>query len=166
MQSNFEVNADVDDDAVWARLIIYHFPNSHQDTEDLGLKTRFQTDKAKQGILKWAVDGAVEWYKLGRLYVPECVKKNIQEHKDLLDTVAMWVEDCVNVEEGVHTSSVEIRGSYERWCEGNGVEPKRAKYFTQSLSKRIPTAKQAKKQDVRGYYGLKIRGSQPDLRPF
>ena len=91
--SNFEVNADVDDDAIWGRLVVIEFPNSHLNNEDMHLKERFQTVKAKQGVLRWAAEGAAKWYKQGRLAIPESIKKNAQEQRIILDTVSQWIDD-------------------------------------------------------------------------
>jgi putative DNA primase/helicase len=62
LSSNFRVLASADDDGLWSRLRIIHFPNSHLvGKEDFGLEARLW--KQRTAILKWAIDGAMEWYE-------------------------------------------------------------------------------------------------------
>lgn len=170
LSSNFEVNADVDDDAIWARLIVFVFPNSYVGREDTTFKKRLQTDEAKQGVLKWAVEGAAKWYKAGKLAIPESIKKTAQEQRSKLDTVAMWIDECVSIDENAFTTSADIRASYDQWCKENGVEPKRARFLAEALERRLPQIQKtiqyvegsvikdgfrtAGKKRARGYIGL------------
>ncbi|MHC4621692.1 MAG: phage/plasmid primase, P4 family, partial [Planctomycetota bacterium] len=96
LSSNFKVMAQADDDALWSRLRIINFPNSHLGKEDFGLEQRLWA--GRQGILKWAVEGAIAWYQrkaqnigLGR---PEIVKNAVKSHRNENDTVAQFIDDC------------------------------------------------------------------------
>ncbi|BCL82176.1 phage/plasmid primase P4 [Ktedonobacteria bacterium brp13] len=159
LTSNFEVDADVDDDAIWGRLIAVEFPNSHLDKEDISLKERLRTYEAKQGVLRWAVEGAIEWYKQGRLIVPECLKKNVQERRKELDTISQWIEDCAIIDGEGQAASGDVIRSYGHWCEENAVEPKKGKHFSQAIKKRYPQVELRPKMpgtQTRGYVGLRL----------
>jgi len=74
--------ASADDEALWSRLRIINFPNSHLGNEDYALENKLWGNK--EGVLKWAIDGAVEWNKrknngigLGK---PDIIVVSVQEH--------------------------------------------------------------------------------------
>jgi putative DNA primase/helicase len=143
LSSNHKVMGDPEDDALWYRVLIVEFPNSHAGREDTALKARLKSPEAQQGILKWVVDGAVGWYMNDRLHVPEQVKLATQAHRDELDHVALWIEDLTENDSESFTPASELYQSYETWCKVNGVEPKKQKELWQALTRR-------------GYAGLKI----------
>jgi len=130
--SNFPVRGDPDDDALWGRLRVIRFPNSHDGAEDMTLKERLTEPEALAGLLAWAVKGAVMWYAegLGRPAVVMTVTRNARNE---LDYVAQWMAQClVQVkpedkydEEGrmKHVlSNQQVFGSYQTWCAENGIQ--------------------------------------------
>ena len=106
----------------WARLIVFTFPNSYVGREDTTFKKRLQTDEAKQGFLNGPSRVLAKWYKAGKLAIPESIKKTAQEQRSKLDTVAMWIDECVSIDENAFTTSADIRASYDQWCKENSVE--------------------------------------------
>jgi len=160
LSSNQPVNADPDDDAVWGRVRLILFPNSHQGNEDKLLKQRLRSPNVLEGVLAWAVQGAMRWYKLGSrgLGEPASSLKLKLQHRDTLDTVGMWIEECCEIGSHHFTTSGELYQSYEQWCRGNGVEAKRQKGFTMALQRkgyRYDRVKVGGKA-ARGFYGLKV----------
>lgn len=139
MTSNYEPNADAGDNAIWGRMIVIRFPNSYLGREDTSLKGKFLGPAYQGAILRWAVQGAMRYYQDGKLYIPAKLEKLKQSSRDKLDTVSMWVEECIEISEGTFTSSAAIRKSYENWCHQEGVEPKKARFFADALMKKIPT---------------------------
>jgi putative DNA primase/helicase len=136
LSSNQPVNADPDDDAVWGRVRLIEFPNSHLGNEDKSLKYGLKSPDNLAGLLRWAVDGAVKWYRLGSSGLPEPVESVTAKHAQRaeIDTVGQWIDECCK--QGGYTGSAALYASYENWCKGNGVTPKHQKGLTQSLKRK------------------------------
>jgi putative DNA primase/helicase len=136
LASNQPVNADPDDDAVWGRVRVIAFPESHLGREDKLLKDTMRTPAILQGVLAWAVQGAINWYKLGGAGLPELdssIKiKNAQRAE--LDNVQAWIDECCK--RGEFTGSSALYSSYQNWCKDNGVTAKRQKGLTQALQRK------------------------------
>lgn len=138
LSSNQPVNADPDDDAVWGRVRVLTFPNSHLGDEDKSLKHNMKTEKAMQGALAWGVKGAMEWYRLGQKGMPEIAEsKEIKEtHRNDLDSTQTFIDECCLVGDTYFVAQDRLFPNYENWCIQNGVEPKKKKGLTQSLKKK------------------------------
>jgi putative DNA primase/helicase len=158
LSSNHKAMGDPEDDALWYRVLVIEFPNSHAGSEDTTLKARFKSPEAQRSILKWVVDGARWWYMSDRLYVPERVTLATQAHRDELDHVALWLEDLTVNDAKSFTSASDLYQSYETWCKVNGVEPKKQKELGQALTRRgyVSVRKREDGRLMRGYTGLKI----------
>jgi putative DNA primase/helicase len=136
LSSNHEVNADADDDALWGRVKVIHFPNSRLGAEDKTLKQQLRSPENLEAALAWAIDGAYKWYQRGGkgLETPQAVKDLTQSQRSSQDSVGLWLEECCEMKKGEWTENTKVRTSYENWCEANGYEPKKAKGLSQSLA--------------------------------
>ncbi len=166
LSSNHKVMGDPEDDALWYRVLVVEFPNSHAEHEDTSLKARMKQSEAQRGILKWIVEGAIRWYASKRLEVPEQVRLATQAHRDELDTIALWINDEVTEDETAFAPFAEAYQSYSLWCENNGVEPKKSRELGIALKKRYPspndndkryiTAEDGTRKQVRGFPGIVV----------
>lgn len=160
LSSNQPVNADPDDDAVWGRLRVIEFPYSHLGEEDKTLKTAMRTPAILEGVLAWAVRGAMRWYELGKAGLPELHRSAVAkaEHRSELDNVQAWIDEQCEKSEGFSSYAL-LYQDYEQWCRGRGVEPKKQKGFSQSLIRKDYMNKFAKIEGkvIRGFTGLKLR---------
>ena len=103
MLSNWPVNGDPEDDALWGRVRVIPFPNSYLGKEDKGKKERLKSDEVLTSILYWAVQGAIKWYALGSsgLQTPAYVADITKSQRDAQDFVQQWIDECcVGDEEG------------------------------------------------------------------
>ncbi|MGL4649362.1 MAG: DNA primase family protein [Caldilineaceae bacterium] len=132
--SNHQVSADVDDDALWYRVKVISFPNSHAGAEDKRLKDRLREPAVLSGVLRWAVDGAAAWYAspVGLVH-PTAIQSNTQEHRGELDMLGAWIDERCEIAYDTYTAHSVLYTNYLGWCKDNGVEPKKAKGFSQGL---------------------------------
>jgi P4 family phage/plasmid primase-like protien len=86
-------------------------------------------------ILRWAIEGALEWQKRG-LDVPEAIKKASLAYLDDEDVLQSFLD-----EETISSSSncVKTQDLYDRyrgWCQQQGIQAEKRKYFTNDLKAR------------------------------
>lgn len=149
--SNHPVAADVDDDALWYRVKVIQFPNSHVRAEDKHLKQRLRSPAVLAGVLRWVVDGAKAWYAAPKgLEHPWIVDANTREQRADLDMVQAWLNERCREADGYTAHSV-LYTDYAHWCKDNGTIPKSARGFTQSLKSKGFTA------DVKFVNGKSVR---------
>lgn len=136
LNTNHPVNGDPDDGALWNRIRIVEFPNSHEDDADPTIKAGFKARESLEGVLLWAVRGAQRWYERGKLEVPQVSVDMRKEQRDRVDSVGLWLEDCCTLDPHGFLFSTAVRESYQNWCRENGFEPKGATNFNESLRRR------------------------------
>lgn len=134
--SNNPVNGDVDDDAFWYRVRVIEFPHSFAGKEDTGLKERMSSPANLRAVLAWAVEGARQWYAAGRLTTPGDVQHSTQKQRDALDYVTQWLDECCSLSPASWSATSALYGSYERWCNTNGVTPKLQRGLTEALQRK------------------------------
>jgi putative DNA primase/helicase len=160
LSSNQPVNADPDDDAVWGRIREVAFPTSHLGKEDKTLKERMRSKPVLQGVLAWAVKGAIRWYALGSAGLPEPSgsKALKTQQRSALDNIATWIDECCELDPASFEPSKSLYASYRDWCIDNGVEAKKLKGFSTSLvHKGLTMGRETiRGTRVRGFYGLRI----------
>lgn len=137
-----------------------HFNQSHLGTEDKLLKQSMRTSENLTAVLAWAVQGAVEWYKLGKAGLQETkTSRSIKStHRAELDDVQAWIDDYCTKQEGYFCSNATLYRSYENWCRSNGHTPKLAKRFGQTLKRKgfVDGRQHVDRQLTRGYVGLAV----------
>lgn len=160
LSSNQPANADPDDDAVWGRLRVIEFPNSHLGKEDKALKSRMRSPEMLRAVFAWAVEGARLWYALGSAGLPELQSSAAikNAHRAELDNVQAWIDEYCETGTDMFAANSMIYLSYEKWCKDNGVEPKRQKGLGQALVKKGFQSKVTKVggKAVRGFAGIAL----------
>lgn len=158
LSSNQPVNADPDDEAVWGRMRVIHFPKSHLGDENKMLKERMRSSAVLEGVLAWAVQGAQRWYELGSkgLPEPESSAKMKAQHRGEIDNVQAWIEECCVKADDHFEPNANLFKSYKDWCDRNGVTPKQQRSFSQALMHKGFLDKKAKRKGkvVRGFEGI------------
>jgi putative DNA primase/helicase len=165
MLSNWPVNGDPEDDALWGRVRVIEFPHSFLGKEDKSKKARLRDAESLQAILYWCIQGAIKWYALGAqgLSIPAKVSDATKAHRDELDFIAQWLAECTAPGEWI--SNAEINASYQTWCEENHVSAKKARSFALSLQiKGYKTGVQKKVEgkNCKGIAGLQLRTAGSD----
>jgi putative DNA primase/helicase len=106
------------------------------------------------GILQWAIDGCLEWRKIG-LAPPAAVLAATAKYLADEDAFARWIEDECTTGNGRWGSSAQLWGRWKEWSEANNEWTGPRKSFGQELEKRGFAPE--KSQDVRGYRGVDLK---------
>lgn len=166
LSANWEFNADPNDEAVWGRARIIHFPNSYLGREDKHLKHKLQSPDGLKGVLAWAVAGAMAWYGLGAdgLQIPAAVAEIVYDQRHKQDFLELYFdENCtVHDPEDVHsfTPIKQLYSSYTTWSKEMGVTAMKQRAFIQALkAKGYRDTRQRIGQGAkqyRGYVGIAL----------
>jgi putative DNA primase/helicase len=106
------------------------------------------------GILQWAVDGCLEWQRIG-LAPPQIVKDATEEYLNDEDSLQRWVDECCIVEKTHWEVGERLWSSWKTWAERNNEKVGTRKSFGQSMKNK--GFKPEKSQQVRGHVGISLR---------
>jgi len=144
------------DDAIWKRLVPIPCTHRLADADiDKDLPAKL-LDEA-EGIIAWAVAGAVRWHKEG-LGRPEVIDQQRATWRESMDTLGEFLRECCVAAEGKSVAASELYCAYHDWAEKHGHHPLSATAFGLRLSDRGFN----KERETTGskrvvYLGLKLR---------
>lgn len=120
-----------DDHAFWERVQLVPFEVSfvrnpdpskiYQKKADKNLSKRLE--KEAEGILRWLVEGCLEFQKTNDINPPSSIGKATGSYRLHQDSVAQFASRCCQIVDGKATSASELYAAYERWCEFSGYSP-------------------------------------------
>jgi putative DNA primase/helicase len=110
-------------------------------------------------ILRWCVDGCLEWRHLG-LSPPAAVREATEQYLRDQDTLQQWLEDCTQSNEpNAFTRSAQLFASWRAWCEERNLKPGSEQVLIQALvDKGYARGRDGKGR--RGFSGLTIGTTQ------
>lgn len=107
---------------IWRRILLVPF--EARFTAEAGNLDPDMLDKLLAelpGILSWALDGCVEWQRLG-LNPPAKVRVATDEYRKSEDLVQQFVDERCELDDAAATPSREVYGAFTAWCEGQGIK--------------------------------------------
>ncbi|MEU3285623.1 phage/plasmid primase, P4 family [Streptomyces longwoodensis] len=107
---------------IWRRVKLIPFEATFRGSKaDTSLPARLREES--EGILAWAVRGAMEWYAHG-LQEPASVQAATQDYRESEDRLEEFlVARCVK-ESGVRVAPMQIRRAYAEWAQDAGLSRK------------------------------------------
>ena len=151
-------------DAIWDRVHLIpwevRIPPEQQDLE-LGDKLKVEAP----GILRWMIEGCLEWQRTG-LAPPPSVVAATKKYRTDMDSLGDFLEECCVLEPKAHVSRATLRAAYERWAEDLGhrhtLDPRS---FGDALRERGCTVIKVREPSrashpIRGWGGIRLR--KPD----
>jgi putative DNA primase/helicase len=145
-----------DDTGIWRRVNLIPFTVSippEQVDKDLPQKLLAE----KEGIFRWMVEGAVQWYAKG-LQVPKAVTAANAEYRSDMDTVGRFLEQCCELEEDAFVEVSKLFDEYECWAVIEGADTVSKQEFGRKLNGRglSSSTKKVEGCTVRVRLGLKL----------
>ncbi len=123
-----------DDYGIWRRISLIPFnitiPESERDGK-LFEKLSFEYS----GILNWAIQGCLDWQKMG-LAAPGAVRGAVENYRGDMDSFGGWLEACCEVVKAKKCAASGLYASYRVWSLENGLYPLSAKRMGQKLVER------------------------------
>lgn len=118
--------------------------------------------KERDGILRWAVEGCLEWQRIG-LNPPSCVMSATEEYLESEDAFGRWLNDECSLNPTTRTPTDELYQSWKTWTERWGEYTGSMKKFSDDLYKR--GFKRSRSSRQRFFQGIVLAGkeAQEDL---
>lgn len=121
---NFKPAILSQDEGTWRRVKLIPFDATFSYTlgnKDIGLPAKLRAEA--EGILAWAVAGAVEWYAKG-LGEPTSVATATQDYRESEDRLAEFIAARLVQEDGARVAPMAARRAYAEWAEDAGLSRK------------------------------------------
>ncbi len=128
-----------------------------EEERDLELRTKLRAELP--GILRWAVEGCLEWRRIG-LRPPPAVLAATREYRSHEDMIGAFVEErCLEKRDG-RVDGAALYAVYRGWAERGGERPLTARAFGDALEER--GHERARANGRRWFLGLALRPGEAD----
>ncbi|MBN2413386.1 hypothetical protein JXQ31_17025 [candidate division KSB1 bacterium] len=105
----------------WRRINNIPFNRQFTDDDrDRNLKNKLIVELS--GILNWAIEGCLEWQKVG-LMVPEIIKTENRKYQKESDTLSLFFEECTLCGKDREIGAQDLYDSYREWCKKYSIKP-------------------------------------------
>ena len=131
------------DDAIWRRIRLIPFNQQFMGKRrDSKLQEKLESELS--GILAWAVQGCLEWQRVGLGNAPVVESATLDYRHESDPTGRFLNERCTNQADDA-TSGQGLFEAYVHWCAENGEKPEANNSFAKALSERGIHKKRTKK---------------------
>lgn len=111
------------------RVKLLNFPHHFGPTQqDKTLKEQFSSDKAKDYIIQWILQGYKRYREEGLQDTAE-MKRLLFDYVKDNDIMSKFIEECLVKTETIKTPLTVIRKWYHEWCKDNGIVPYQLRRF-------------------------------------
>jgi putative DNA primase/helicase len=134
LMTNHEPIIESQDYSIWRRVLKVPF-NVKISREQADLHLRDKLISEREGIFRWLVDGALNWYDSG-LQIPEVVLKSTNEYKEELDIIGDFLQMCTDRVKSTKVTATSLYKVYCIWCKACEYVPDSPKVFPRGLTER------------------------------
>lgn len=149
------------DTAMQRRILVVPF--LHRPTEpDLHLEEILATEWP--GILRWAINGAADWYNSSGLIVPKAILAATTEFFDAQDQFGQWLRECCDcdpAEQGFCEATKRLFQSWSAFMQMRREEPGSQTDFNARLRAAGFEPKQIKELGTTGCRGIRLKSATP-----
>ena len=107
----------------------------------------------RDGILAWALEGCLEWQRLG-LKPPPAVMAATEDYFEAEDAIGRWIDERCERAPSYWAGSSDLYANWKAWAEANGEYAGSMKRFSEMLSAR--GFEKENTRQARGFRGLRI----------
>lgn len=128
---NHKPMVEDDSEGFWRRVRLIPFAAKFSGAAcDKDLSSKLESEAP--GILRWAVQGCIEWQREG-LGKPSAVKLATEEYRKESDPIRTFLEECYDNDPAGCILSAEIWRDYSEWANEAGVDAIAQQKFSQRL---------------------------------
>jgi len=132
------------DHGIWRRLCLVPFAQTFWDADrgetgdpelraDKRLREKLRAEYP--GILRWLVDGCLQWQRSG-LREPDEVRSATEEYRSSQDTLGAFIADCCVTGKAYTAKASAVYAAYVHWCQENGEHELNHRRFGDAISER------------------------------
>jgi putative DNA primase/helicase len=143
------------DEAIRRRFLLVPFTVCIAE-EDRDPKLAEKLKAEWPAILRWMVDGCLEWQRDG-LMVPDSVRNATDEYLADQDTVGQWADEWIEPELEGFAKMRDLFKSWKAWCEDRNLSAGTETAFADTLKDRGYAQKRTAK--ARGFKGIALKSS-------
>jgi putative DNA primase/helicase len=122
------------DNAIWRRIRLIPFTETIPPAEqDKKLPEKLRAELS--GILRWMVEGCLEWQREG-LQAPAEVRKATAGYRSEMDVIGAFLADECEVGDDYRASFKTVYERYAEWCADGGEKSEKARKFNALLKQR------------------------------
>jgi putative DNA primase/helicase len=144
------------DDAIGRRFLVVRF-DCKPETPDLHLEEKLCAEA--HGILRWAMEGFLDWQKNG-LTRPAVVTKATQQYFEDQDSFSEWISEKCKLGDRLSDTSKNLQGSWRSYQEENGEKPDgRNTFYDRLRAKGCRGPKQLSAFNKKGFEGIQLKAS-------
>lgn len=120
----------------------------------------------RDGILAWAVQGCLDWLRLGRLDPPQRVVDATEEYFEAEDALGRWLDERCVREPNARSLTTELFNDWKQWAEAAGEFTGSRKRFADLLLTR-GLDKWRNGSGLRGFQGIGLKNPPaPTYTPY
>ena len=115
------------------------------------------------GILRWMIDGCLDWRKNG-LVRPPAVATSTADYFSDQDTLAQWIDECCETGKGFEDTAASLFSNWRNYALARSEEPGNAKRFGTALRRKgfVPLHEVPGHRSQRGFRGIQVRVWWPE----
>ena len=171
LYSNDRIELVGSDDALWERAtsipFTFNFKTAteipgYQHDSEVGLT--LEQPAHQQGILAWAVRGAVAWHQQGLAPIPEKVERDTEAHRQEVNAVLAFLRERCEEGVGFKVAFQPLHRAYVKWAKEGHREKLTVDKFTEQMARLdhvVVTITSPSRHQVDGYVGI---GLAPEER--
>ena len=141
LATNYRPNIKGLDHGIWRRINSIPFIVTIPDDEQ-NKKLTTELLEELPGILNWALQGYLEWQKVG-LNPPIQVRAAVEDYRNEMDTINIFIDEKCKVDANLTCGAAEIYATFKGWCLHHHEFVHSRKVFVSNLESRGFTRKRS-----------------------
>jgi putative DNA primase/helicase len=129
--TNHRPKVEGEDDAIWRRIKLIPFDVSFLGREDSTLRAQLEAELP--GILRWAIEGCLEWQRDG-LGTADAVERATIEYREDENVLGAFLAERCEMRGWIET--IDLREAYVAFCKSIGEKPLAASVLGRRLRER------------------------------
>jgi putative DNA primase/helicase len=115
--------------------------------------------KESAGILRWMINGAVDWYAKG-LIIPKAITEATTKYFDEQNVFGQWIEENCVVNPQIYDRSVDLFQDWAIFAKNHGEEAGNQRRFVERLRFAGFEKKQVRALNTSGIVGIRLKSKQ------
>ncbi|ADI39324.1 phage/plasmid primase (plasmid) [Waddlia chondrophila WSU 86-1044] len=159
LQTNYKPKAPSEDKALWSRNILIPFkarfvkePKDGENEREIKESLKDELLEEAKGILKWMVDGCLEYQEIG-LKVPQSVIDQTEGYRKENDGIGCFLEEMCFQDPAVSTQKSKMEAAIKNYCKANEMKEPTRNEISDYLKIRF---KEGRKSQGSYWKGIKI----------